>query len=60
LAAVNPKRVPEATYSSIVAHIGEPLVKVFAQEGCYEFMLMVAPLRVVGGTGSPVNPIALF
>ena len=25
-----------------------------------EFLLAVAPLRVPGGTGSPVNPIALF
>ncbi len=31
-----------------------------AQEGRYEFMLTVSPLVVVGGTGSPVNPIALF
>ncbi|MBI3988309.1 MAG: hypothetical protein HY347_01690 [candidate division NC10 bacterium] len=29
-------------------------------EGRYEFMLITAPLKVVGGTGSPVNPIALF
>lgn len=28
--------------------------------GRWEFMLMVAPLVVQGGTGSPVNPIALF
>jgi kynurenine formamidase len=26
----------------------------------YEFLLVVAPLRVEGGTGSPVNPIAVF
>ena len=26
----------------------------------WEFMLVVAPLRVPGGTGSPVNPIAIF
>lgn len=25
-----------------------------------EFMLMVAPLNIPGGTGSPVNPIAMF
>ena len=36
------------------------LSKACAEEGRYEFMVMVAPLRVVGGTGSPVNPIALF
>ena len=26
----------------------------------WEFMLVVAPVRVAGGTGSPVNPIAIF
>jgi hypothetical protein len=26
----------------------------------WEFMLVVAPLAVPGGTGSPVNPIATF
>jgi hypothetical protein len=26
----------------------------------YEFLLTVAPLPIVGGTGSPVNPIATF
>ena len=26
----------------------------------WEFMLTVAPLRVQGGTGSPINPIAMF
>ena len=38
----------------------QPLAEASAEEGRYEFMLAVAPLRVVGGTGSPVNPIALF
>lgn len=28
--------------------------------GRYEFMVTVAPLRVVGGTGSPVNPLAIL
>ncbi len=28
--------------------------------GRWEFLLMVAPLAVQGGTGSPVNPIAVF
>lgn len=31
-----------------------------AEIGRYEFMLNVAPLRVSGGTGSPVNPLAVF
>ena len=37
-----------------------PLAEVCAAEGRYEFMLTVAPLPVVGGTGSPANPLALF
>ncbi|HLZ68549.1 MAG TPA: cyclase family protein [Dehalococcoidia bacterium] len=38
----------------------QPLAEACAQEGRCEFMLTVAPLRVVGGTGSPANPLALF
>jgi hypothetical protein len=39
----------------------EPLIAAAcAEEGRYEFMLMVLPLIVVGGTGSPLNPVALF
>ena len=38
----------------------EPLADACAAEGRYEFMLTVAPLPVTGGTGSPVNPLALF
>ena len=38
----------------------EPLAEACAAEGRYEFMLTVSPLVVIGGTGSPVNPIAVF
>ncbi len=38
----------------------QPLAEACAEEGRYEFMLTFAPLPVPGGTGSPVNPIALF
>ncbi|MCY3842115.1 MAG: cyclase family protein [Acidobacteria bacterium] len=31
-----------------------------ARLGRWEFLLVIAPLRVPGGTGSPVNPIAIF
>ena len=31
-----------------------------AERKRWEFLLSVAPLRVAGGTGSPVNPIAAF
>jgi hypothetical protein len=38
----------------------EPLAAACAEEGRYEFMLMLAPLYVIGGTGSPLNPLAMF
>jgi kynurenine formamidase len=38
----------------------EPLAEACSQENRWEFMLNVAPLNVRGGTGSPVNPIAIF
>ena len=38
----------------------EPLAAYCAAQGRYEFLLMVLPLVVTGGTGSPVNPIAMF
>lgn len=27
--------------------------------GCHEFFLVLAPMKIVGGTGSPINPIAI-
>ena len=38
----------------------ERLAEVCAELGRWEFLLTVAPLVVNGGTGSPVNPIAVF
>ncbi len=38
----------------------QPLAEACAEEGRYEFLLIVAPLKVPGGTGSPVNPLAVF
>ena len=38
----------------------QPVAEACAQEGRYEFMLTINPLLVIGGTGSPVNPIAVF
>ncbi len=37
-----------------------PLAAACAEEGRYEFMFMLLPLRVSRGTGSPANPIAMF
>ncbi len=38
----------------------EALSRACAEVGCFEFLLVVAPLIVPGGTGSPVNPIAVL
>jgi kynurenine formamidase len=38
----------------------EPLGGACVVEQRDEFMLIVAPLVVVGGTGSPANPLAVF
>jgi kynurenine formamidase len=38
----------------------EPLSRACIEEGRYDFMLVLAPLVVVGGTGSPLNPLAIF
>jgi kynurenine formamidase len=59
---------PWGTHSAIFAFgvalvdnsLLEPLAAICAEEGRYEFMLTIAPLVVEGGTGSPVNPIAMF
>ena len=36
------------------------LAQTAARLNRWEFMLVVAPLRVPGSTGSPVNPLAMF
>jgi kynurenine formamidase len=38
----------------------DELAEACAAANRYEFLLMIAPLVVVGGTGSPVNPIAVL
>jgi kynurenine formamidase len=38
----------------------DDLARACAEENRWEFMLTVAPLRLANGTGSPVNPIAVF
>jgi len=67
---VNPNEygIPWTVHGAIFAYgVGlvdnallQPLAEACAAEGRYEFLLTIAPLLVVGGTGSPVNPIALF
>ncbi len=62
-----PGRIP--IHEVAIPHMGLPLLdnanferlsETCAALGRYEFLLTVAPLIVVGGTGSPVNPIATF
>ena len=38
----------------------EPLAALATQQSRWDFQLQIAPLRLVGATGSPVNPIATF
>jgi kynurenine formamidase len=38
----------------------EQLASISAQLGRYEFLFTAAPLRIKGGMGSPLNPIATF
>ena len=38
----------------------EPIANICVEEGRHEMMLMLCPLVVEGGTGSPLNPIAMF
>lgn len=67
-AAPNEYNVPWPVHGVIFAYgvslvdnaLLEPLADACAEEGRYEFMLTVNPLNVVGGTGSPANPIAVF
>lgn len=37
-----------------------PLAAACAQRNRWEFLLTLAPLRLMGGTASPINPIAVF
>lgn len=38
----------------------EALAEAAADEGRWEFMFVAAPLAVPGGTGAPLNPLAIF
>ena len=60
--------IPWAVHAALFAYgvalvdnaLLEPLSKACAEENRDDFMLIVAPLRVIGGTGSPANPLAMF
>jgi len=62
-----PARIP--IHEVLIPYMGSPildnanferLAATCAEYNRYEFLLFVAPLVVNGGTGSPVNPIAIF
>jgi hypothetical protein len=38
----------------------ERLAKACAEESRYEFMFTATPIRLVGATGAPAHPIAVF
>lgn len=38
----------------------EPLADVCGRLDIHEFALVLAPLRIAGGTGSPINPLVMF
>jgi kynurenine formamidase len=38
----------------------EDVARVAGEQGRWEFMLVAAPLAVPGGTGAPLNPLAIF
>jgi kynurenine formamidase len=60
--------IPWAVHAAIFAYgialldnaLLEPLARACVEEGRDEFMLVISPLRVKGGTGSPANPLAVF
>ncbi|MGI8550664.1 MAG: cyclase family protein [Dehalococcoidia bacterium] len=67
-AAPNEYSVPWTVHGAIFSYgvclldnaLLEPLARACQEERRYEFMFVVAPLPVSGGTGSPANPLALF
>jgi kynurenine formamidase len=52
--------IPELGLALVDNALIEPLAEVCAAERRYEFLFVVAPLRIVDGTGSPANPLAVF
>jgi len=51
-------------HQCLIRDFGIPLMEglllhELAGTGCHEFLFVAAPLPVVGGTGSPINPIAI-
>ena len=66
---VAPSELPGAVHDFALLYLGvhifdncdlEALSETAAERNRWEFLLMAAPLPIRGGTGSPLNPIAVF
>ena len=66
---VAPSELPGAVHDFALLYLGvhlfdncdlEALGEAAAERDRWEFLLMAAPLPIRGGTGSPLNPIAVF
>ena len=66
---VAPSELPGAVHDFALLYLGvhlfdncdlEALAQASAERNRWEFLLMAAPLPIRGGTGSPLNPIAVF
>ena len=66
---VSPSELPGAVHDFALMYLGvhmfdncnlEALAEAAAERNRWEFLLMAAPLPIRGGTGSPLNPIAVF
>jgi kynurenine formamidase len=40
--------------------VDERLARACAEEGRYEFLFTATPIRLVGSTGAPAHPLAIF
>lgn len=67
--SVAPSDFPGAVHDFVQVMLGvhvldnadfDALAEAAAARNRWEFMLTIAPLAIIGGTGSPVNPIAMF
>jgi kynurenine formamidase len=52
--------IPELGLSLVDNALLGPLAQVCQDEGRFEFLFIVGPLAIPDGTGSPVNPLAVF
>jgi kynurenine formamidase len=66
---VSPSSVPAAAHDFSLIYLGvhlvdncdlEALSEAAAARNRWDFMLTMAPIPIVGGTGSPINPVATF